>query len=88
MIPADTRRVVEQNTKRIRESERRAALFWERRRVPWPLIHGGSGDSPGTGVKLETLCVHGDTPDAAAIATTVREALVAAGIHLQPSLLP
>jgi len=37
---------------------------------------------------LETLCVHGDTPDAVAIARTVREALVAAGIRVQPSLLP
>lgn len=37
---------------------------------------------------LETLCVHSDTPDAVAIATTVREALVDAGIRVLPSLLP
>jgi len=35
---------------------------------------------------LETLCVHGDTPDAAAIAAQVREALAAAGVRLLPSL--
>ena len=37
---------------------------------------------------LETLCVHGDTPDAVAIATRVREALVAAGVRLVASLQP
>lgn len=35
---------------------------------------------------IETLCVHGDTPDAVAIATTVREALIDAGIRVLPSL--
>lgn len=35
---------------------------------------------------LETLCIHGDTPDAAAMAMLVREALAAAGIRLMPSL--
>jgi UPF0271 protein len=35
---------------------------------------------------LETLCIHGDTPDAAAIAAQVHEALAAAGIRLLPSL--
>jgi UPF0271 protein len=35
---------------------------------------------------LETLCVHGDTPDAAIIAARVREGLEAAGISLRPSL--
>ena len=37
---------------------------------------------------LDTLCVHGDTPDAVAIAARVRAALVAAGIRLVPSLQP
>lgn len=39
-------------------------------------------------VPLETLCVHGDTPDAFAIATRVRAALAAAGVHLLASLAP
>ena len=39
-------------------------------------------------VPLETLCVHGDTPDAAIIAARVREGLEAAGICLLPSLHP
>jgi UPF0271 protein len=37
---------------------------------------------------LETLCVHGDTPDAAAIAAQVRDALVAAGVRLAAPLQP
>lgn len=37
---------------------------------------------------LETLCVHGDTPDAAAIAVGVRNALEAAGVRLVPALDP
>lgn len=37
---------------------------------------------------LDTLCVHGDTPDAVTIAARVRAALVAAGIRLAPSLQP
>ena len=35
---------------------------------------------------LETLCVHGDTPDAALIAARVRAGLEAAGVRLLPSL--
>jgi UPF0271 protein len=35
---------------------------------------------------LETLCVHGDTPDAVAIATRVRTALRSAGVQVRPSL--
>jgi UPF0271 protein len=35
---------------------------------------------------LETLCVHGDTPDAVAIATLVRDSLATAGVQLLPSL--
>jgi 5-oxoprolinase (ATP-hydrolysing) subunit A len=38
--------------------------------------HGGV-DVP---VRADTLCIHGDTPDAAAIAAAVREALLAAGV--------
>jgi UPF0271 protein len=34
---------------------------------------------------LETLCVHGDTPDAVAMAGAAREVLMAAGIALLPS---
>ena len=37
---------------------------------------------------LETLCVHGDTYDAVAIATRVRNALAQAGVRLRPSLQP
>ena len=37
---------------------------------------------------LETLCVHGDTPDAATIAARVREGLEAAGVRLLPALDP
>jgi len=37
---------------------------------------------------LETLCVHGDTPDAVAIATRVRAALADAGVRVVPSLRP
>lgn len=35
---------------------------------------------------LQTLCVHGDTPDAVAIATLVRESLSSAGVQLLPSM--
>jgi UPF0271 protein len=35
---------------------------------------------------LATLCVHGDTPDAVAIATQARAALEAAGVRLMPAL--
>jgi UPF0271 protein len=37
-------------------------------------------------VPLETLCVHGDTPEAATIVALVREGLEEAGIRLLPSL--
>lgn len=37
---------------------------------------------------LETLCVHGDTPDAAVIASRVREGLEASGVAVRPSLAP
>jgi UPF0271 protein len=35
-------------------------------------------------VELDSLCVHGDTPGAVALAATVRERLVAAGVALSP----
>ena len=35
---------------------------------------------------IETLCVHGDTPDAAVIASRVREGLEAGGVVVRPSL--
>jgi 5-oxoprolinase (ATP-hydrolysing) subunit A len=36
-------------------------------------------------VTADTLCLHGDTPDAAARARAVRDALAAAGIRLAAS---
>ena len=38
-------RCIHQNTGKIQEPAARIALFWERRRVPWPRISGSSGDS-------------------------------------------
>ncbi len=35
-------------------------------------------------LEIDTLCVHGDTPDAVGIATALREALVAAGVTVAP----
>jgi UPF0271 protein len=35
-------------------------------------------------VLARTICVHGDTPDAARIATAVRDTLLAAGVKLTP----
>jgi UPF0271 protein len=37
---------------------------------------------------LETLCVHGDTPDAATIASRVRDGLEASGVAVRPALAP
>jgi 5-oxoprolinase (ATP-hydrolysing) subunit A len=37
---------------------------------------------------LETLCVHGDTPDAVTIASRVREGLEASGVSVRPALAP
>lgn len=46
----------------------------------------------GTGIDItlpiESLCVHGDTPEALAIATQVRAALTDAGVRLMASLAP
>jgi len=41
-----------------------------------------SGDDLPMGV--ETLCLHGDTPGAVALATAIRSALVAAGVRIEP----
>ena len=40
----------------------------------------------GTDIELgaDSVCVHGDTPGAVAIATAVREALQAAGVEIGP----
>jgi len=37
---------------------------------------------------VETLCVHGDTPGAAALASRIRQALVAAGVAVLPAGAP
>jgi UPF0271 protein len=34
-------------------------------------------------LRADTLCIHGDTPGAAAIARAVREALAAAGVDVR-----
>jgi UPF0271 protein len=36
---------------------------------------------------VDTLCLHGDTPGAPAIAAAVREALVAAGVEVRPAIV-
>ncbi len=35
-------------------------------------------------VRAETLCIHGDTPDAPEMARRIREGLEAAGVHISP----
>lgn len=41
-------------------------------------------DGSTVALEADTICVHGDTPNAPAIARAVREALVAAGIEIRP----
>jgi UPF0271 protein len=41
-----------------------------------------AGDGTRLPVQARTLCIHGDTPGAAAIAAAVRAALVATGLHV------
>ena len=41
-------------------------------------------DGTSVSIKADTICIHGDTPDAAALARAVREALGAAGIEVGP----
>jgi UPF0271 protein len=52
----------------------------------WGLVRTRTGRL--LALPLETLCVHGDTPEALAIATRVREALAGAGVRLVSSLQP
>ena len=40
-------------------------------------------DGPPVPLEVDTICVHGDTPDAAHLATRIREALDAAGIEVR-----
>jgi UPF0271 protein len=41
-------------------------------------------DGTSVSVKADTLCIHGDTPGAAALARAVRRALAGAGIEVRP----
>jgi UPF0271 protein len=41
-------------------------------------------DGGTVAVKADTLCVHGDTPGAAALVRALREALQGAGIDVSP----
>jgi UPF0271 protein len=41
-------------------------------------------DGQTTRVEAQSICVHGDSPDAVAMARRVREALEAAGVTLRP----
>jgi UPF0271 protein len=41
-------------------------------------------DGSALRVEAETLCIHGDTPDAPAYAAAIREALAAAGVEIAP----
>jgi len=41
-------------------------------------------DGTSVSVKADTVCIHGDTPGAAALARAVRDALVVAGIEIHP----
>ena len=41
-------------------------------------------DGTAVRLKVDSLCVHGDTPGAVAMAHAVRSALTAAGIHVEP----
>jgi UPF0271 protein len=39
-------------------------------------------DGSNVSVRADTICIHGDTPGAAALARAVRSALIAAGIDV------
>ncbi len=41
-------------------------------------------DGTPVSIRIDTLCVHGDTPGAADLAARVRSALEAAGIDVRP----
>jgi UPF0271 protein len=45
-------------------------------------------DGSRVNLEVETICVHGDTPGAAALALRIREALTAAGVSVLPAGAP
>ena len=72
-------KLVIERVKRMREPAevaRRAVLLACEGRVPSP-------EGPVT-LAAQSLCVHGDAPNAPAVAKAVREALLAAGVELVP----
>ena len=51
------------------------------------MVRGGGvpvADGGWARMRFETLCIHSDTPGASALASAVREALLAAGVRLRP----
>jgi UPF0271 protein len=46
--------------------------------------HVVAHDGAEVKVRADTICIHGDTPEAAEVARAVREALEAAGIAIAP----
>ena len=55
-----------------------------RRAVAMAAVTVTAVDGQVVAVRADTLCIHGDTPGAAALARAVREALGAAGIEVGP----
>jgi UPF0271 protein len=53
-------------------------------RAVWMVTHGSIRTAEGCELPMEvdTICIHGDTPNAGAQARAVREALLAAGIEV------
>jgi 5-oxoprolinase (ATP-hydrolysing) subunit A len=47
-----------------------------------------ASDGSRIGLRVDTLCVHGDTPGAAALAGRLRAALVSAGFNVAPACSP
>lgn len=45
-----------------------------------------AADGSVLGTQARSLCIHGDTPDAVAIAQAVRRTLLAAGVEIRPAL--
>ncbi|NUR53370.1 MAG: LamB/YcsF family protein, partial [Acidobacteria bacterium] len=43
-----------------------------------------TADGREVSLKIDTICVHGDTPGAADLTARIRAALVRAGVHVQP----
>lgn len=54
----------------------RRAVYMAARQTVWAF------DGTAVSVKADTICIHGDTPGAAALARAVREALASAGIEV------